>query len=440
MLELFPYQVEPVNRLLPILQSEHIALLNGDVGTGKTIMALELMRQLKPPAVGVLAPKIVLTAWERAAKEMGVPLAFCINPEIVRTGRRPNVAKKESTKLFQYNLPPGSVVIFDEVHKYGAPDSQMAHLFISARASGCKTLGVTGTLGDSILRFRGILAVAGLVRWNDFFLWALKHGCWRDSNINGHPWRFSKGQVGKRYMGELNSMLFPRFGARLSVADIPDYPKCQTQVDLYDMTDKQKGTINEMYSSLRPEWLHPESAPNELVELLRLRQKIQSEKAVLFADIAQELVEEGNSVAAFFDFTEPLQMFAGLVKKNMGYDVPLIWGQQTREERDQAIARFQSDQSPVIALNSSAGGVGVSLGCERDDSRPRVGLHNLPLSGETLIQSGGRIWRATNKHPSLNKVVLVSGVEVEERVYKLLRGKLHNLATVQGDDVNACMF
>lgn len=439
MIELYPYQEAPVGLLEPILQNEHLALLNGDVGTGKTIMALELVRRHNPPVVGVLAPKIVLSAWERAAKSMGIKLAFCSNPEIVRTGRRPKIAVKKSDGMYQFQLPPGSVVIFDEIHRYGATESQMAMLLIGARASCCKVLGVTGTLGDSVLRFRGLLAVAGLVQWHDFFRWAMDHGCWRDVSINGRPWRFAKGPAARRHMAELCAMLFPRFGTRLSVLNIPDYPKCQTQVDLYDISAGQRSRIVELYNTMRPEILHPERAPNAMVELLRLRQLVQSEKAVLFSDITEELVAEGNGVAAFFDFTEPLLTYARMIREKLGVIVPLVWGNQTRGERDHAVAMFQENRVPVIALNSQAGGVGVNLGDEHGE-HPRVGLHNLPLSGETLLQSGGRIWRATNKTPALNKVVLVSGVEVEERVHALLKNKLQNLATVQGDAIDQCLL
>jgi len=434
-MELYDYQRPAADALVEVLMAQRLAILNGDMGVGKTIIALDVIRRLGLPAVGVIAPKITLSAWERAAADMGVKLAFCSNPEMLRTGRKTDIVSKAKDKVFMFKLPPDSLIVFDELHRFGAPDSLVAYLLMGAKVSGCRVLGATGTLGETPLKFRAILSLANLVQWNEYWKWVSRHGCYRDHNITGSPWRFTRDkQKATEYMGEIHSMLFPKFGVRLRIKDIPEFPVCDTQVNLYDLPESLTAQVNEIYSRMRKEVRNPEAAKTMLTQLLRYRQQVQLVKVPLFIELAKELLLEGKSVVAFFDFREPQAAFVEGMRETLNETCPMVHGDQTKAARDAEIARFQENKCRVIACITQAGGIGVSIGDE-DGLHPRVAIHNMPLDGISASQACGRIHRATNKSKALNVFALLAGSPVEERVYRMLRSKMRQMASVQGDDI-----
>ena len=67
-MELYPYQAPLIPPMLDILNDPEklLALLALSTGTGKTVVALELMRRASC-SFGVLAPKTTLGQWTRTA-------------------------------------------------------------------------------------------------------------------------------------------------------------------------------------------------------------------------------------------------------------------------------------------------------------------------------------------------------------------------------------
>jgi len=82
-----------------------------------------------------------------------------------------------------------------------------------------------------------------------------------------------------------------------------------------------------------------------------------------------------------------------------------------------------------------AGGVGLSLE-DADGDHPRLLLTNLPLDTVGLLQVLGRCARANSRSPTVNRVVLLDGVAVEEKVFRILNKKVGNLSALQNDDLN----
>lgn len=87
-----------------------------DVGTGKTVVAGKLAKQWPGP-VAVLCPKSVIPSWERALKEEGVKPLFVLNYEQIRGGKRKNILTKVGKKTMTWHLPPGTLMLVDEIHK-----------------------------------------------------------------------------------------------------------------------------------------------------------------------------------------------------------------------------------------------------------------------------------------------------------------------------------
>jgi hypothetical protein len=239
-------------------------------------------------------------------------------------------------------------------------------------------------------------------------------------------------------MEDLNKKFFPDFGVRLRSEDIPEFPECQNIVDLVSPSEKARAHIQAAYSELREELKNPDRAKTDLTRLLRWRQRIESEKLHVFKELVEDGLENGHSVVASFNFTEPLFQFADMMK---AHNPALIYGsdrdgrQQTEKERDEHKRRFQSNETKLLLLTIQAGGVGLSLGDELGD-HPRLAYHNLPLSTVDMVQLLGRIHRADSKTKSVNRIVLIDGVDIEKKVFAILNKKIGNLSALQNDTLD----
>lgn len=440
-MELYDYQKPLITPMLNILNDPEklLALLALSTGTGKTVVALELMRRANFCSFGVLAPKVTLGQWLRTAKEIGVSPKFVLNPEAVRNGNRPDVVVRNSPVSFSWKaLSDGDVLVLDEIHRFGAPDSQLAYMAAHASAARIKILGLSASLADSPLKLRMLLHAARIVPWNRFYQWAASVGCHRAENISGHPWRPPMGKLGVQVMADLNARFFPAFGVRLDAKDILSYPRSQTIVDLVTPSEKAAAEARAAYALLAEEIRNPLKAKTEMVQLLRFRQQVEHAKVPVMVELAEDAIEDGMSVAVFWNFTAPMAEFC---KRMAAHSPARVYGTdasgrvQTQTERDAEIERFQSNQTRLFAGTISAGGVGLSLE-DSDGNHPRLLLANLPLSSQELVQVIGRCARANSKSPTLNRVVLLEGVPIEEHIYRLLSRKINNLSSLMGDDLD----
>ena len=434
MIKLHDYQEALVPTMETILKDpdKRLALLALSTGTGKTYLSLELMRRVNC-SFGVLAPKTVLGQWKRSCEAVGTKPKFVLNPESVRTGNKQHIlVKKDKWSWIWTGLNAGDVLILDEIQRYSALDSQMAMMAASATSQGIKILGLSATLADSPLKLRLMLHAAKKVPWPRFLSWAAANGCARDERINGHPWRPPYGRACVELMDAVGKLLFPEFGVRLDSKDIPNYPECTTIVDPVTPSPAAAKAANEAYKLLSDAIKHPEKAANDLVQGLRFRQQIEHAKIHVFKELAEDALENGNSVIVAFNFRDPLFELKELMSK---HDPVIVMGGQTATERQAQIDKFQSNSTKLMLIMTSAGGVGLDCG-DKHGGHPRLLLASLPISTIELVQLLGRAHRSNSKTPTVNRVVLLEGVAVEEKVFKLLSRKVNNMSSLQGDDLS----
>ena len=111
---------------------------------------------------------------------------------------------------------------------------------------------------------------------------------------------------------------------------------------------------------------------NALAELTRLRRTActpeltdpswidGSSKVNAFMELTQTIVEGGNSVLVFSQFTSFLQIIARALKEA---HLPFLYldGSVTLRQREQIVADFQKGKSPIFLISLKAGGVGLNL-------------------------------------------------------------------------------
>ena len=439
-MELYDYQEPAMPRLLEILSDpdKRLCLINASTGFGKTYMALESIRR-SSCSCAVLCPKVTLRQWRSSASTIGITPRFVLNPEKLRTGNQKQWLEKISDSNWNWlGLEDGDVVVLDELHRFGGMDSQLAFMAACLSKRNVKVLGLTATLADSPLKTRFIQHQAKLTPWNSFFQWAKGVGCFRDQSINGAPWRPPYGKACRKVMEDLNAKLFPAFGVRLRSEDIPSFPEVQNIVDLVTPSEKARKEIDAAYSMLADELKNPDRANNDLTRLMRWRQRIEAEKLHVFRELVEDGLEDGYSVVASFNYTDSLFEFARMMKSR---SPALVYGtddedrQQKQKDREADVARFQKNETRLMLLTIKAGGTGLDLP-DVDGEHPRLAFHNLPVETIDFVQLLGRIHRANSKSKSVNRVVLVDGVAVEKKVFKILNRKIGNLSALQNDELD----
>ncbi len=153
MIKPYAWQQSSVDRLLSILTDGNFAVNTSDTGTGKTVVALEVMKRLGLRTL-IICPKAVHTAWRRTAEAMDCSdlILGIINPEKLQH-------KNEyfNTKTKRWVLPKDTFVIWDEVHR-GASGikSRTTQICAYLKPQGYKVLVMSATVANSPLQMRAV--------------------------------------------------------------------------------------------------------------------------------------------------------------------------------------------------------------------------------------------------------------------------------------------
>ena len=432
MKQLYPVQQAHVERLWEILSRSGSALDSSETGCGKTVCAAEIAKLHAGPVL-VICPKAVIPSWERELSERGVT-AHVTNYEAVRTGRNKALGSwAPRGKLWLWALPKGTLVIFDEAHKCGGIGTQNSKLLIEAK-DRYKVLMLSATLASSPLQMRASGYVLGLHSLGNFYGWAQKYGA-KKNRWNGFDFDGSE-----KAIAELGLSMSARV-SRMTVADLKDH-FAETQIntepldfgaDIQKIYREMEDELEELAERAKDD---PKgAAANALTAQLRARQRAELLKVPVIAEMVEDYLAEGKSIAVFVNFSQTLQALAQKVTPH-GEPVYKIHGDQSATERELAIQAFQTDAARVILCNTAAGGVGVSLH-DVTGKHPRVAIISPDWNEKSIIQAIGRVHRAGGKTPSQQRILFAAGT-IEEQVEKSVRKKIKNLETL--NEKSACQI
>jgi superfamily II DNA or RNA helicase len=424
---LFPFQIQPVKRLVSSIMTYNAALDASDTGTGKTYTACAIARHMgRRPFV--VCPKAVISSWKKALAYLGVKPIGVINYEAVKNGKT-GAGKfiDEVKEKFQWTLPENSIVIFDEIHRCANKTSQNSKLPIGCKIQEIPALAISATAAHNPLQLYGLGLLLGLHEGgSSFYQWAYRFGVRK----GGMGMEFSGG---KKHLIALNKEIFPRRGNRVRIKDLGDaFPDTMIMADIYDMGD-ETSEINKIYAEMQEE-LHKLSMKeakdpaSHLVIQLRARQRVELVKIPLLAEMTKDAVDEGKSVAIFLNFTDSVKALAEKLKTEC-----LVVGGQKEEDRQGFIDAFQKDEERVIICNIQAGGVGISLH-DLNGKHPRVALICPTYRAVDLKQALGRVHRAGGKSKSLQKIVFAAGT-IEEDACLAVQQKINNIDQINDGDI-----
>ena len=395
-------------------------------GVGKTLIACMMAKKLNRP-VAVLCPKAVIHAWGMEMDECEIDeIEFIHNFEKVRTGKTLHM-DKSGKKIMKWRLPEDTLVLVDEIHKCKGPYTQNAQLVISLIQQGYSVHGMSATAAEDPTEMRALGYMLGLHSLNkaendlsNWYSWMLRNGCQQNE--------WGKWELVKRScLPAIRAQMYGKNVKRLTVEDFPDSFK-ENRVITEPVEFSKASKIRSAYkkAGITPDIVEQyiengtvEDSDYMLVNILRARQLAESFKITDLVDMAEDLVLEGKSVVIFVNFSDTVQTLC----QNLGCD--RVEGGQSAEQRQEAIDKFQRDETHVLVVNIAAGGTGISLH-DTNGKRQRVSLICPSFSAKNHLQTLGRIHRNGAKSDAIQKI-LVAHDSIEEAVMKSINKKLKNL-------------
>lgn len=447
MTALYDYQLESVDHTESLIRSGLPGVIDGsDMGTGKTIVTVELLRRLDVPTV-VVCPKVSVPAWEDWAARGGTDFA-AIGYDKLRTGTTPfgkwefkrcwdpvkKTFRMEKTRFVWGQSV--SCAVFDEAHRCSAVDSQNALMLKAAREQGLTVVMVTATPAENPLQMRAIGYALGLHNWKDFYGGFIqKYGCYSGTFA---PFQWTKDEARQRvFLEKLHATIWPAKGVRVRKSDprvSARFARGVISTDLVevdtDAAERLEGVAKAQWDLVQHARLTGASEEHPMVKFLRTMQELELLMVPSLVELVNEAVEKGAVCPVFVNYSGTID---ALLDKFPG--APVIDGRNSRPAyRQSCMEAFQRDEVPVLLLQAQAGSESISLH-DLNGRHPRVGFSLPPLSARLFKQETGRIDRAGTLTEWMFRVLVAAGTQ-QEKVKKKLDLKVSNLDTLVDGDLN----
>ena len=389
----------------------------------------------------IVCPKIAITQWKSTIKRMEVDetlILGVVNPEnLIASKRNPFYSHDDDGWKVDFSTP--ALLVWDEVHRSCSGADSKSTL---ALARWCnrhhpdnKALLMSATPFETPEKMRAIGYLMGFHRfvsasWYDFLR---ANGC-RYVDIG---WGMRKRRIleftrnreeSTAIMANLRDRMGDRFMS-IGPGEIPGFPDEVKEVVSVDLAKKDHDALAKAYEEMPERITH--MSQDDMVRTLRLRQQAEFCKAEVMAQMACDLVEDGNSVFVMVNFTDARKRLEEYLDRK-GLRYASIYGGQRDSERQGGIDAFQSNEIHVIIGMAAACSVALSLHDERHE-RPRVSLISPGYSASEFSQGLGRI-RRVGGTTAVQKIVIAAG-SVEEKVGRSIERKMSNLTALTDLDL-----
>ncbi len=401
------------------------ACLADDMGLGKTIQALAILvkRAKEGPAL-VVAPASVTRNWLRECEKF----APTLNPVLFGNGDR----KKTLEQLKPFDLlicsyglmqtegellgeKPFNTIILDEAQAIKNRSTKRSKAAMGL--AGNFKIITTGTpienhLGElwNLFNFLNPGLLGSLEKFNEKYSVPIE--------------RYND----KDRRNQLRRLIQP-FILRRRKNDVLDELPEKTEITLtVDLTEEERN----FYEALRRNAIENIETMEEggqkrfaiLAELMKLRQaccnprlvltdsKVPSSKLALFAEVVQELLENGHKALIFSQFVKHLRIIEQWVQKN-NISYQYLDGQTPLPKREKAINAFQGGEGDLFLISLKAGGTGLNL------TAADYVLHLDPWWNPAVEdQASDRAHRIGQKRP-VTIYRLVTENTIEDKIVKL---------------------
>lgn len=458
---LYEYQKGHVGHLIQTMHEKRVTLDGSDTGTGKTICALVLCRELHLKPL-IICPKPVIPGWYRNLALAGMEkkdILGVVNYDLLRTGKMltPRINKKKRTVydkvaceyltvsansdtsqyaskyMMKWHLPEDAILIFDEAHRCKNKDTQNTQLMTAAVDAKARILMLSATIGESPLKMFGVAKAFGFYNHPaEFYTWIQDYGCHKEKvSRNATAWKSSNNPV---YMEKLHHVIYPAFGSRLRVKELIAnglFPESQILAECFSLNgDTEK--LNQIYEEMEEELAElnrkkENVGDNQLAIRQKAAQRAELLKVPMLCELAQDHLDDEKSVAIFVNYTQTLTAICEKLKTDC-----TIYGQNSAAINEANRLRFEKNEARIIVCNIAAAREGIDLH-DKYQQYPRVSLIMPNDSAQYLKQVFGRVHRAGGT--ASTQYLVFAAQTIEERICENVRHKLNNIQALNDGDL-----
>lgn len=456
---LYDYQQEHAKALIDGLNQFGAVLDGSGTGTGKTPTAAVVCRELNLKPF-VLCPKAVIPGWEKWFKRLDMKYLGVVNYELGKRGKyrkqdgfysrgarkgqqkivnvncpwitvkkNPRKGQWEPKYIITVNFPDDAIVIFDEAHRCKNKNTINTQLMITVKESGVKIMDLSATIGEDPLKMFGIARVLDFYKdpW-EYYSWITGYGCYKDVvNSQGQEaWLFD-GKI--EHMRKLHEEIYgvgkdgARKGSRMDIEELikqGKFPETVIYAETYDIGDENIVKVNNLYEKIKAENI-------PIVARLQARMEVERIKGPAIAELAQDMVEEGNSVVIFLNYTDPLKMLCDKLKTDC-----TIYGGNDSTTNETNRKRFQDNKERIIICNIQAAGESIDLH-DVKHKYPRISIISPTDSAQGFRQVLGRIQRSGGTKSQQR--IFFAARTVEEEVCENVNKKIDRIDVLNTGDL-----
>lgn len=360
------YQLEKVSRI-PLNHQEEAseflidrkkAILADEMGGGKTFSSIIAGNKVGGKKL-VVCPSGLRYNWQKE-----ISYTTDMNIDVIEDGKQWIHPAENGWTIISYDLLKEhvssvlnegySVAIFDEAHycravdRKGKPKSFRAKNLLSVADNVEYLFLLTGT--PVVNGNKDLFILLKAIGHNLSYSWSRYSKRYCGAKLIGKGWTYD----GNSHEEELYSLLQYRMLRRLKdeFIDLPTKHRefVPVQVDLKEYHHKVEQYMNSKKTLTKEKGKH-------LVYLNAMRSIIAREKAKKSIQLADRLLEQGESVVIFTNFGSVVRQ----VENHYGDKVVRVTGEDSAKKRQEAVNKFQSGEKRVIVCNIIAGGVGITL-------------------------------------------------------------------------------
>lgn len=249
-------------------------------------------------------------------------------------------------------------------------------------------------------------------------------------------------ETGASRLPELREMTRDVFLRRMK-ADVLDLPEKILSVVSCDLTPENRTRYDRAWEDYLA-WLeaHPEENKNiggvltaqALIELGKLKQVCSLAKVPRIVSDIENAAEQGQKVIVFSQYTETVRALT-VALKDRKVDVVNLTGENSQDERQWAVDRFQNDPDTIaFVANMKAGGVGLTL-----TAASIVMFADMDWSPETHRQAEDRAHRI-GQTGTVNVYYYIAEETIEEDIIDILTQKQETIGALTGGETTIKPF
>ena len=418
----YPYQIEGIHWLKGLFLHRLGACLADDMGLGKTFQTIAFLsdRQVKScvQKILVIAPKSLLTNWEREFKKFSAPyragiyhgdsrnqFSFSDCDVIISTYQTVCLDMKKLCRI------KWSIIVFDEIQtiKNYKSITSMALKKLSADMR----IGLSGTPMENSLS--ELWNIMDILNPKLFFPYAVFMRRYKNRNHD-----------------ELKNILAPFIMRRVKQDVLKQLPSKFEEVVYCDMAPAQRKLYESIRYAVKTEIMRMKifsgsvvlkgllllreccCHPQLLDEHTNINHVSDSCKMETLHLLVDNLVESGHKVLIFSQFTKMLE----LIRQELNqYQNIQFYLDGSTVKRDQVLRDFEAAEKGIFLISIKAGGVGLNLVSAQD-----VIIFDPWWNPFVEQQAIDRVYRIGQDKP-VHVFKLVAANTLEEKILDLQRGK-----------------